>query len=193
MDEDLTKLDWVKRRKIGYAPSARSGCTMALWGAKSMGVLFGGVFDDDQNEETLESTFYKDLFGYQLLGTGRWVSLNLKRPKKKAGGGKRKKKAPPAPAPKQQIYYDHDSDEGDEGDGDSDAEGKDEDDDAEKARGDEGQKAASEAVESAKATLPPTPPPTLPDEDDDPNDPMKTVPIERYNTMLAVQRNTLYM
>ena len=31
------------------------------------------------------------------------------------------------------------------------------------------------------------------EEEDDPDDPEKTVPFARYNAMLAIQRNTLYM
>mgnify|MGYP001562232839 FL=1 len=31
---DYKKLKWEKRKKIGYAPTPRSGCTMALWSAK---------------------------------------------------------------------------------------------------------------------------------------------------------------
>jgi hypothetical protein len=30
-------------------------------------------------------------------------------------------------------------------------------------------------------------------EEDDPDDPMKTVPLSRYNTMLAILKNTLYI
>ena len=52
---------WEKRKKVGYAPTLRSGCTMANWSAKSMGVLFGGVTDEDTSEETLESIFHNDL------------------------------------------------------------------------------------------------------------------------------------
>ena len=52
---------WEKRKKVGYAPSIRSGCTMALWSNKVTGVLFGGVTDEDNNEETLESVFHNDL------------------------------------------------------------------------------------------------------------------------------------
>lgn len=35
---------------------------MALWGAKSMGICFGGVTDEDTSEETLESVFHNDLY-----------------------------------------------------------------------------------------------------------------------------------
>ena len=82
MDEDLSKIEWVRRRKIGYAPNPpRSGCTMALWANRNMGVLFGGVTDMENDEESLESTFWNALYGYQLGGTGRWISLNMRKKK----------------------------------------------------------------------------------------------------------------
>ena len=31
------------------------------------------------------------------------------------------------------------------------------------------------------------------EEEDDPDDPLKTVPLTRYNAMLAILKNTLYM
>jgi hypothetical protein len=34
---------------------------MTLWQAKNMGVMFGGVTDEDTNEETLESVFHNDM------------------------------------------------------------------------------------------------------------------------------------
>ena len=54
---------WERRKRASdaYAPSLRSGCTMTLWAAKAMGILFGGVTDEDTNEETLESVFWNDL------------------------------------------------------------------------------------------------------------------------------------
>ncbi|GAC76550.1 protein containing repeated kelch motifs [Moesziomyces antarcticus T-34] len=174
MDEDLTKLDWVKRRKVGYAPNpVRSGCTMALWQSKSMGILFGGVTDTEADEETMESTFHKDLYGYQLPGTGRWISLNLKR-KKKAGGGRRKKKQQQQQQ-QQQQRRDEDSDD----DGDSDRD--DEEQLAESTEKLQMQEKASIANDADE------------EDDDDPDDPLKTIPLERYNVMLAVQRNTLYV
>ncbi|WFC97956.1 Kelch repeat-containing protein 3 [Malassezia yamatoensis] len=121
MDEDISKIQWVKRRKIGYAPNPpRSGCTMALWSNRSTGVLFGGVTDTEQDEESMESTFHNALYGYQLPGNGRWISLNLRKPKKRA-----------------------------------------------QPNGGQG------------------------DEEDE--DPRYKMPLERYNAMLAVQRNTLYI
>lgn len=61
MSTDTKEFKWERRKKSGYAPSIRSGCTMALWANKDIGVLFGGVKDDDQSEESLVSEFYNDL------------------------------------------------------------------------------------------------------------------------------------
>ena len=122
MDEDLSKIEWVKRKKIGYAPNPpRSGCTMALWANRNMGVLFGGVTDTEADEESMESTFWNDLYGYQLPGTGRWISLNMRKPKKK---------------------------------------------------------------KNAEMNV---------DDDQETEDPATKLPLERYNSMIAVQRNTLYI
>ena len=61
---DPLTLKWEKRKKTStaYAPSLRSGCTMALWSNKNTGILFGGVTDEDTGEETLESVFHNDLY-----------------------------------------------------------------------------------------------------------------------------------
>ena len=117
---DPLVLKWERRKRssTAYAPSLRSGCTMALWAAKGMGVLFGGVTDEDTSEETLESVFHCDLYGYQIAGNGRWVSMLLKRPKRKGGGAQKRK---PGQQPQQQQQrgpvpdeYGEESDEGDE-------------------------------------------------------------------------------
>lgn len=139
-----------------------------------MGVLFGGVSDEDKDEETLDSKFYNELFGYNMGGAGRWISLPLKK-KKAPGGGGKKKKAKAAAAAK--AEENHDSMDAEGNDGDADEEGG-EDDGEDEVKPWEVAKLAKEA--------------TMEDEDD-PDDPEKTVPFARYNAMLAVQRNTLYM
>ncbi|KAM0751250.1 galactose oxidase [Meredithblackwellia eburnea MCA 4105] len=171
---DFKTLKWEKRKKVGYAPTPRSGCTMALWSAKNMGILFGGVSDDDKDEETLESTFYNELFGYNMASTGRWVSLPLKK-KKKAGGKKRKPKPAATPAPKADENGDVEDEEMDDGEKD-DVEGD----------GDREDK-PWEAAQRAKEDV------AMREDEDDPDDPEKSVPFARYNTMLAVQRSTLYI
>ncbi|KAL9940585.1 hypothetical protein V8E36_000073 [Tilletia maclaganii] len=217
---------WSKRRRVGYYPNpARSGTTMALWGNRAMGVLFGGVTDTEADEETMESDFWKDLYGYHLAGTGRWVSLNLKRPKKKGGGGggaaakeRRRKEAEEAARRRREEEEDEErrySREEDESDSDEEA-GTDEEVDAEERERLKAIAAAREAKEAEAGTQPGNAnerkgehvqdladstdklhpvngeQANAPD-DDDPDDPQKSVPRERYNAMLAVQRNTLYI
>ncbi|KZT19732.1 galactose oxidase [Neolentinus lepideus HHB14362 ss-1] len=160
-DKDALPLTmkWERRKKIGYAPGLRSGCTMALWANKGMGLLFGGVTDEDTSEEGLESVFWNDLYGYQIEGNGRWISLTLKRPKKP--GGKRKKVVKPV-----QRNEREDGEYGEDEDLPMNA------------------KSPEGKTEAALANA---------EDDDDPDDPNKTIPLTRYNAMLAVLRNTLYI
>lgn len=146
-------IEWQRRRKIGYAPGPRSGCTMSLWANRNMGVLFGGVVDTETDEESLESQCFNDLYAYQIPGNGRWISLNLRKPKKKAGAARRRKKAAAVQPSKQDSERYNTDDEDEEGDKE---------------------------------------PETIEEEEEDPDDPQKSVPIPRYNVMLAVQRNVLY-
>ncbi|KAI1319979.1 hypothetical protein EDD11_002310 [Mortierella claussenii] len=78
MNTDSKLIRWEKKKKSGSAPTPRSGCAMAPY--KNRAVLFGGVYDDDVNEETLESTFYNELYTYQI-DSGRWFPMNLKKAK----------------------------------------------------------------------------------------------------------------
>lgn len=189
MDEDLTKLDWVKRRKVGYVPSARSGCTMALWQTKSMGVLFGGVTDTEADEESMESTFHKDLFAYQLPGTGRWISLNLKRPKKKAGEGRRRKKAQQQQE-QERLRREREEQQRRQEEEEEEEEGEDSNDDSEV---DDNDKPLPQPEQEPEPEPEAEAVPEEPEEEDDPDDPAKSIPLERYNAMIAVQRNTLYV
>ncbi|EJT98146.1 galactose oxidase [Dacryopinax primogenitus] len=175
MDADPKLLKWERRKKAGHPPSARSGCTMAWWANRGMGILFGGVFDNDTDEETLESTFYNDMYGYQTSGNGKWVSLMLRRPKK--AGGRRKRvpevtlKTPAEQEDAQEEGHDEVEEDGDAIDVD-------------------------ETPVSPKVVIPT--PIAIPDVvtspiDDDPYDPEDTLPPPRYNAMLAVLRNTLFI
>ncbi|KAH0834643.1 hypothetical protein J3R83DRAFT_10152 [Lanmaoa asiatica] len=148
-------LKWEKRKTASstHTPTARAGCTMALWSAKGTGVMFGGVTDEERGEEALESVFWNDLYGYQLGGHGRWIAMHLKKPKKR-GGGKKKQVKGGGAIPSVQDLDDREE--------------------------------PGEVEEETQAK---------PKRDDevDPNDPNLTRPIPRYNAMLAVLRNTLYI
>ncbi|KAL7420613.1 Kelch repeat-containing protein 3 [Cryptotrichosporon argae] len=177
MDTDLKAIKWERRKKIGYAPSLRSGASMVPWPAKGMGVLFGGVIDEEKDDEDLESVFFNDLYAYNTAGNGRWISLNLK--KRKKGGGKRRRKAVEQreQAGDSDVDMDADDDAGSAGeDGVGEGEGED--------RGvGEGE---GEGMDEDKAAV-------AADDDDDPEDPAKTVPLTRYNAMLAILKNTLFI
>ncbi|KAL6942486.1 hypothetical protein ACO0QE_003662 [Hanseniaspora vineae] len=80
MSSDLGNIRWERRKKQGFQPSARVGCSMAYH--KGRGVLFGGVYDFEETEESLDSNFYNDLFSYQVE-TNRWYNCSL-RPQRKA-------------------------------------------------------------------------------------------------------------
>lgn len=221
MDTDTSKLKWERRKKQGYPPSPRSGVQMAHWAAKGMGVYFGGVFDTyDSEEDDMVSIFYNELFGYQTAGNGRWVSLMLKRPKKKAGGGVNRAKKKKQLQLQQQLVQARrgqedgheerftdgaDKEDGEEnrskgghdnGDDDEDNEqqydGSDNDDERRDSWRQGSQGLSANGTERAG-----TPQPGAAKEaeevEDDPDDPIKTIPIGRYNAMLAVQRNTLYI
>ncbi|KAK9468759.1 hypothetical protein V1512DRAFT_220170 [Lipomyces arxii] len=77
---DLSTVRWERRRKSAWAPSPRVGCSMMFH--KGRGVLFGGVYDTDETEETLESVFYNDVYAYQIA-SNKWFPLVLRPPRKR--------------------------------------------------------------------------------------------------------------
>ncbi|KAG8216281.1 hypothetical protein J3R82DRAFT_6339 [Butyriboletus roseoflavus] len=161
-------LKWEKRKTVSstHTPTARAGCTMALWSAKGTGVMFGGVTDEEQGEERLESVFWNDLYGYQLGGRGRWIAMHLKKPKKKGGGGNKKQVKDGGAIPFAQDLDDHGDDES----------------------GEDGEKTQTRSPVAKR----PVPEPKR-DDEVDLDDPNLTKPMPRYNAMLAVLRNTLYI
>ena len=120
-------------------------------------------------------------FGYQITGNGRWVSMVLKRPKKRSG-----------PKPKQPVRTQPSRDWVDSQVFDLD---ENEDGDVSNALSESGPPNIDHVSQfpngSSAAREIPLPPQT--DTDIDPDDPSLTAPLPRYNAMLAVLRNTLYM
>lgn len=80
MKPDLKGVRWERRKKAPYAPSSRVGCSMTSH--RGRGILFGGVYDTEETEESLESTFYNDLYAYQVE-MNKWFALKLRAPRKK--------------------------------------------------------------------------------------------------------------
>lgn len=83
MKPDLKDVKWERRKKPTYAPSPRIGCYMVPH--QGRGVLFGGVYDLKETEESLESTFYNTLHAYSIEGN-RWFTLSLRAPRKRTQG-----------------------------------------------------------------------------------------------------------
>jgi N-acetylneuraminic acid mutarotase len=68
-------IKWEKKKKAGgFVPSLRSGCTMVPF--KGRGILFGGVSDLKESEDTLESICHND--AYQYHETNKWYPLTVK-------------------------------------------------------------------------------------------------------------------
>lgn len=77
--ESLSSIRWERRRKAGgFVPSLRSGCTMVYY--KSRAVLFGGVSDLEESEETIESVCHSDAYQYSL-DNNKWFPLSVRPPK----------------------------------------------------------------------------------------------------------------
>ncbi|KAJ1311770.1 hypothetical protein OPQ81_010238 [Rhizoctonia solani] len=95
----------------------------------------------------MESVFYQDMYGYQMTGNGRWISLTLRKQKQKG-------KKPQVTQQKQQK-------EGSDTDMDE----------------------SEQPHSTPKAVATPGAP----------VEPEQTIPLPRYNAILAVLRNTLYI
>lgn len=159
---------------------------MALWAAKSMAVSFGGVFDSyDADEEDLTSVFYNELYGYQIANgpNGKWISLNLKKPKQKKKGPNKAKLRKIQQRQREEEERRRQQEE-DDGEGRDSVDG----DDGDTANG----HLDTAETEHANGDLHSSDDESE-EEEDDPDDPQKTVPIARYNAMMAVQKNTLYI
>jgi hypothetical protein len=189
---------------------ARSGVQMAVWPAKGMGISFGGVFDSyDTEDDDLTSVFYNELYGYQIANgpNGKWISLNLKRPKQKKKGPNKAKLRKLQQKEREEEERQRREEEDDEehqageddkaslhsGTGDEEA-GESVHSNRKFANGQASAPANGSVVATTKQSTAPASDEEDEDEDeDDPDDPQKTVPMARYNAMMAIQRNTLYI
>lgn len=116
---------WEKLSRKGQAPSPRGGAAVTVH--KQRFILFGGVFDEEKRRHTMQSTFFNDLFVYDM-DRRRWFEFKL-RGKKQADGKRRRKKKTNADGANGDDALDVDDD--DEGEDGSD-EGEDDEDDFEK-------------------------------------------------------------
>jgi hypothetical protein len=75
---ELTKAIWQKISRKGDYPSSRCGAVMTAY--KNKGVLFGGVYDTEGPRHSIISTFYNDLYAFDMERK-RWYKLGLKQKK----------------------------------------------------------------------------------------------------------------
>ncbi|ODV83351.1 hypothetical protein CANARDRAFT_203391 [[Candida] arabinofermentans NRRL YB-2248] len=80
MKSNLKEVRWERKRKQGWQLPPRVGASMTAH--KGRGMIFGGVFDYEETEETLDSEFYNTLCSYNVE-TNRWYNLSLRSTKKK--------------------------------------------------------------------------------------------------------------
>ncbi|KAH7102188.1 galactose oxidase [Auriculariales sp. MPI-PUGE-AT-0066] len=171
MDTDFKLLKWSRMKPKGKAPHppSRSGCTAAVWGVSGKAVLFGGVTDVLEDEENIDSVFYQDVWALHLTAPGRWQSMALRKPKKKAerrqvqGKQRRSRRFALELQEQDEDNYDENSD----------------------IDSDDSEDRRIVPKTSTASVL------AVPELDAD--DPQLTIPLQRYNAMLAIVRNTLYI
>ncbi|KAM5138519.1 kelch domain-containing protein 4 [Mantella aurantiaca] len=94
--EGADKWTWSRLNPSGVKPNPRTGFAMAV-GVNNRSVLFGGVFDEEE-EESMEGDFFNDLYFYDQA-KNRWFTGQVKGPKserrKKRRGDKSGETQPP--------------------------------------------------------------------------------------------------
>ncbi|CAN2389233.1 Kelch domain containing 4, partial [Pristimantis euphronides] len=73
--EAADKWTWSRLNPSGVKPTPRTGFVMAM-GPNNRSVLFGGVYDEEE-EETIEGDFFNDLYFYDH-GKNRWFAAQIK-------------------------------------------------------------------------------------------------------------------
>ncbi|KAF2731733.1 galactose oxidase [Polyplosphaeria fusca] len=78
----LPTVSWERRKKPANPPNPpRAGATMAFH--KGRGIMFGGVHDEEESEEGIDSEFFNTLFIWNIE-RNRYMPLTLRRPKANA-------------------------------------------------------------------------------------------------------------
>ncbi|KAL3821839.1 hypothetical protein ACHAXA_002592 [Cyclostephanos tholiformis] len=81
---------WERITRKGEYPSGRAGTSSVVFQKNKM-VVFGGVMDDEGDHHTMISTFYDDLFAFDMERR-RWFAMGLREKKVIGGGGRRRRK-----------------------------------------------------------------------------------------------------
>lgn len=70
------KWKWVQGKQSGSRPSPRCGMSMVVVPGNKA-VCYGGVFDEEEDEEQLESRFYNDMYTLDME-KGKWFDMVLR-------------------------------------------------------------------------------------------------------------------
>ncbi|XP_014771744.1 kelch domain-containing protein 4 [Octopus bimaculoides] len=81
---------WQPVKQSGFCPDPRSSMTSVVVPGSNHAICFGGVYDDEENEETITSKFFNDLYSIDLE-MGYWNKITINE-KKTTGEKKRRKK-----------------------------------------------------------------------------------------------------
>nr|DBA16740.1 TPA: hypothetical protein GDO54_002282 [Pyxicephalus adspersus] len=76
--EGADKWTWARLNPSGVKPNPRTGFAMAV-GVNNRSILFGGVFDEEE-EESIEGDFFNDIYFYDQA-KNRWFTGQIKGPK----------------------------------------------------------------------------------------------------------------
>ena len=121
---DMSHLQWSRINKKGQAPSRRCGASMITY--KNKALIFGGVLDEEGKNHSITSTFYNDIFAFDM-DRKRWFQLGLKQKKSGEKTRRRARKSDKVDVNVEKstnsgdfIKNDDDDDNNDDDDGDDD-------------------------------------------------------------------------
>lgn len=173
---DFSQIRWERRKKPKTAGGLqnnvhRSGCTMVLH--KSRGIMFGGVSDFLEDEEKIESVCYDDILQLNL-DSNKWYPLTLRKKKEpgksNVNGNQSTNRSP---------VYSGDNSEEDEWEKFQNELKNSEPFKEEDERNDKDQKPCDMNEQKLSAS--------------NPTPVILEAPCARFNTMLVISRNTLYL
>ncbi|GFR85583.1 kelch domain-containing protein 4-like [Elysia marginata] len=75
--ESSAKWKWQPVKQSGVRPTPRSGMSGTVVAPGNRALLFGGVFDQEDDDEDLEGNFFSELWSLDL-GKGKWFPVDLK-------------------------------------------------------------------------------------------------------------------
>lgn len=105
------KWKWISMKQSGFRPDTRSGMSATILPGSDNILAFGGVYDQEENEETLEGHFFNDLYSLDVQN-GSWHKLSVcEKSTATSEKRRRKKKADPKESGEEIDAADDDDDD----------------------------------------------------------------------------------